>query len=87
MIPAKKEKRRVVFRCRSCGHEAKVREKEAIGYRMKETVDRKMRVITTSKISEPAKALRRREEKEQEIEEYYEIVLDMMQEEYGEGEE
>ncbi len=87
MVPVERKKTKVVLKCKACGYTLSVPLKEAKGYVMREPVSKKARVITTSKVSEPAKALRRAEEKEHEIDTYYEVVLDLMQEEeYSESE-
>ncbi|MCI4396856.1 MAG: DNA-directed RNA polymerase subunit M [Thermoprotei archaeon] len=87
MVPTKKGKQ-VVLKCTKCGYEMKVG-KEKKAYVLKEKVSDKEKTKTTSLVSEPAKFGISDEEHQQRVEDYYEIALELMQEEGegGEGEE
>ncbi len=75
-----------MYRCTKCGYEMEAKG-SAKGYRVVELVDKEERVVTTSRVSEPPKRkLRTKEEQEQELEEYYEVALELLQEEFEGGE-
>ena len=85
MVPVKKGNR-VVLKCTKCGYEMSIgREKNK--YVLKEKVSEKERLKTTSLVSKPSKFGPSEEEKEQRLEEYYAIALELMQEEESGGEE
>lgn len=84
MVPAKRGKESYL-RCTKCGYEVKA--SGLSEYRVSENVSSEERIVTTSKVSEGAgRRLRSREEHLQELEEYYEVALELLQEEFGEGE-
>lgn len=85
LLPAKKEEGTAVLRCSKCGYEIATRPPT---YRIETTTSVSSRVHTTSVISEGRTAARKKEEIEQEKEEYYrEVFLELLhEEEYG-GEE
>jgi len=83
MVPVKKGKQ-VVLKCTKCGYEMKVG-KEKKSYVIKEKVSEKERTKTTSLVSEPSKFGVSDEEQQQRLEDYYEIALELMQEESEEG--
>jgi len=86
MVPVKRGGK-IIYKCTKCGYEMEAKGSEK-GYRVVEKVDEEERVVTTSKVSEPAKRkLRTKEEHEQELEEYYEVALELLQEEFEGGEE
>ncbi len=87
MIPVRKGGR-IVLRCTKCGFEMELSPSAAKDYTIKEATQSTARVITTSVVSQAQeRAIRRREELEQEKEEFYkEIFLELLkEEEYGEG--
>ena len=87
MVPYKKEGK-PILKCTKCGFEMETSISVAKEYRMESNISAESRVLTTSLISEPSKRrLRRKEEYEQEREEWYEIALEIMQSEEGGGEE
>ncbi|MCC6045190.1 MAG: DNA-directed RNA polymerase subunit M [Ignisphaera sp.] len=83
MMPVKKEGGVVALRCSKCGYELLPQGKEYTVGVQTASVDR---VKTTSVISEGKKVGRKKEEIEQEKEEYYkEVFLELLhEEEYGE---
>jgi len=83
MVPVKKGKQ-VVLKCTKCGYEMKVG-KERKSYVIKEKVSEKERTKTTSLVSEPSKFGVSDEEQQQRLEDYYEIALELMEEESEEG--
>jgi len=83
MVPVKKGKQ-VVLKCTKCGYEMKVG-KEKKSYVIKEKVSEKERTKTTSLVSEPSKFGVSDEEQQQRLEDYYEIALELMEEESEEG--
>ncbi|PNV81400.1 MAG: DNA-directed RNA polymerase subunit M [Fervidicoccus sp.] len=83
MVPTKRGNQ-IVLKCTKCGYETKVG-KEKKSYVIKEKVSEKERTKTTSLVSEPAKFGISDEEHQQRVEDYYEIALELMQEEGEEG--
>jgi len=84
MVPERKDKK-VYFKCTKCDY--KVRGKgEKEGYKLREKVSEKIRVKTTSLVSKPPLASISEEEKQQRLEEYYDVALDLIQEELEGGE-
>lgn len=86
MVPTK-EKERTVLKCSKCGYVMKLEKKGE--YKLKEEINKKSRVKTTSVISsERERVAPSIEEKEQRVEDYYEIALELIQEEFeGKSEE
>ncbi|HEW63549.1 DNA-directed RNA polymerase subunit M [Fervidicoccus fontis] len=78
MVPVKKDGE-TVLRCTKCGYEMKAKKKES--YVIKEKVKEKDKPKTTSLVSEPSKFGVSDEEQQQRVEDYYEIALELMQEE------
>ncbi len=78
MVPVKKGNK-VVLKCTRCGYEMRVKKEK--DYIIKERVSEKERIKTTSLVSQPSKFGVSDEEKEQRLEDYYEIALELMQEE------
>lgn len=79
MVPVK-EKDKTVLKCTKCGYTMKY--EKQVDYKLKEEVDKKSRVKTTSIVSsEKERVPLSLEEKEQRVEEYYEIVQELIQEE------
>ena len=77
---------KTVLRCTKCGHELEFAAVTTQDYTIK--TESSARVMTTSIVSQaPERMLRRKEELEQEKEEFYrEIFLELLkEEEYGEG--
>ncbi len=87
MTPTRKGGK-TLLRCIRCGFEQELTAGVRREYTAAITTDKSLRVITTSRVSEPGKReLRTREELEQEREEFYEIALELMSsEEMGEEE-
>lgn len=85
MVPIREGDKRF-FKCAKCGYlSEQVKESE---YKLKEGIDKKARVRTTSVVSKGTPLAISMEEREQRVEEYYEIALEMIQEELeGEAEE
>lgn len=80
MVPVK-EKGKTILKCSKCSYVMKL-EKETT-YKLKEEVDKKSRVKTTSVVSSEKERLAPSiEEKEQRVEDYYEIALELIQEEF-----
>ena len=80
-MPIRKEDK-IVLRCTNCGFEEESTATVVKEYRVTASIPAESRVITTSVVSEATgKKLRRKEEYEQEREEYYEIALELLQEE------
>jgi len=79
---------RTILKCIRCNYEQELTASVRREYTASITTDKSLRVVTTSKISEPSKReLRSKEELEQEREEFYEIALELMSsEELGEEE-
>ena len=87
MLPIKKGDK-IILKCTKCGYEIDAKNLDKNEYKVIEKVSEEQRVVTTSKVSEaPARVGRRPEEQEQEREEYYEIALELLQEEFEGGEE
>ncbi len=86
MVPVRVEGKQYL-QCTKCGYKEKVGKKKE-GYTITEKVDKKTKVKTTSVISKPASLTMSEEERQQMMEEYYEVALDLIQEEIegGEGE-
>lgn len=84
MVPQKKNNS-YVYKCPSCGYEevSKTGEK----YRLSGKASAESKVKTTSIVSEGGGLARSQEELEQEKEEFYEILLDLLSEEEGGSEE
>jgi len=80
MVPVKKEGE-TVFECRQCGYTAKVAAKDVAEYKMREEISEKSRVKTTSVVSKPVELAVSAEEKQQKLEEFYEVALELIQEE------
>jgi DNA-directed RNA polymerase subunit M len=80
MVPVKKGKK-VVLKCTKCGYEMSIGRKEKEKYVLKEKISEKERLKTTSLVSQPSRFGLSEEEKEQMLEDYYEIALELMQEE------
>lgn len=72
-----------VYRCPNCGYEET--SKAGSGYKLSGKSSAESKVKTTSIVSEGAGVIRSQEEIEQEKEEFYEILLDLMSSEEGEG--
>lgn len=85
MVPQKGDKNNYVYKCPNCGYEEVSRREES--YRLSGKPSPGSKVKTTSIVSEEHKLTRSREEIEQEKEEFYEILLDLLSEEEGGGEE
>jgi len=80
MVPVK-EKEKTVLKCTKCGYVMKL--EKGAEYKLREEVDKKSRVKTTSIVSsERGQAGPSIEEKEQRVEDYYEIALELIQEEF-----
>ncbi len=85
MVPVKKGSK-VILKCTKCGYEMRSG-KEKDKYILKEKVKEKDKIKTTSLVSEPSQFGLSEEEQQQRLEDYYEIALELMQEEEsGEGE-
>jgi len=81
MMPIRKEDK-IILKCTNCGFEEESSVTVVKEYRVTASIPAESRVITTSVVSEATgKKLRRKEEYEQEREEYYEIALELLQEE------
>ncbi len=81
MVPTRKEEK-ILLKCTNCGFEEESTISVVKEYRVTASIPAESRIITTSIVSEaPGKKLRRKEEYEQEREEYYEIALELLQEE------
>lgn len=83
MVPQKKDDN-YVYKCPHCGHEEVSKTEER--YRLSGKSTPGSKVKTTSIVSEGRRLVRSQEEIEQEKEEFYEILLDLLSEEEG-GEE
>jgi len=68
------------YRCPRCGYEMPIAKGESV--KLTERVREEEKVVSTRVISEPPKSLRSKEELQQELEEYYEQVLDQLANEY-----
>ena len=86
-MPAKIEGKQYL-QCTKCGYKEKVGKKKE-GYTITEKVDKRNKVKTTSIISHHKGVTVSEEERQQRLEEYYEVALDLIQEEFegGDGEE
>lgn len=85
MVPQKKDDN-YIYKCPSCGYEEV--SKTGDKYRLSGKAGAESKVKTTSIVSEGGGITRSQEEIEQEKEEFYEILLDLMsEEEEGAGEE
>jgi len=82
MVPQKKGDG-YVYKCPNCGYEEA--SKTGSGYKLSGKSSAESKVKTTSIVSEGRGATRSQEEIEQEKEEFYEIFLDLMSSEEGEG--
>ncbi len=89
MKPMKKDDGSMVLKCSKCGYEIPFSgSSSGAGYTMGIQTSSSDRVKTTSVISEGKKIGRKKEEIEQEKEEYYkEVFLDLLREEEYGGEE
>ncbi len=74
-----------IYKCPSCNYEEKA--ERSRGYRLSGKSSAENKVKTTSIVSEGRGAGRSQEEIEQEKEEFYEILLDLLSEEETGGEE
>ncbi|MCS7111949.1 MAG: DNA-directed RNA polymerase subunit M [Ignisphaera sp.] len=85
LLPTKKEEGTIALKCSKCGYEASTQQST---YKIETTTSTSSRVHTTSVISNGKTIARKKEEIEQEKEEYYkELFLELLhEEEYG-GEE
>lgn len=86
MVPVKIDGKQYL-QCTKCGYKEKVGKKRE-GYTLTEKVDKRNKVKTTSIISQHTGVTVSEEERQQRLEEYYEVALDLIQEEIegGEGE-
>ena len=84
MVPVRKNKK-AYFECTKCGYKVDTG-KERESYKLREKVSEKIRVKTTSLVSKPLLATVSEEEKQQRLEEYYDMALDLIQEELEGGE-
>jgi len=87
MVPVRKGGK-TILKCTKCGYEMKPG-KEKDKYKISEKVKEDKRVKTTSLVSVPSTTRISSEEQQQRLEEYYEIALELLQEEMegGDGEE
>lgn len=87
MVPAKKNGK-TVLRCTKCGYEMRSG-KEKDKYKISEKVKEEKKVKTTSLVSTPSRFGISTEEQQQRLEDYYDIALELIQEEMEgtEGEE
>ncbi len=87
MVPRKKAGK-TVLKCTKCGFEIEASTNVAKEYRVEANISAESRVLTTSLVSEaPKRRLRKKEEYDQEREEWYEVALEIMSsEESGEEE-
>ncbi len=87
MVPVRKSGK-TILKCTKCGYEMKPG-KEKDKYKISEKVKEDKRVKTTSLVSVPSTVRVSSDEQQQRLEEYYEIALELLQEEMegGEGEE
>ncbi len=68
------------YKCPRCGYEMPVNKGESL--KLTEKVREEEKVVSTKVISEPANTGKSKEEIQQELEEYYEQVLDQLANEY-----
>ncbi|MCD6428961.1 MAG: DNA-directed RNA polymerase subunit M [Desulfurococcales archaeon] len=80
--PTKKDKK-IILRCPRCGYEEVIKPTKTSEYKLVVKSGEENRVKTTSLVSEGKATLRKKEEIEQEKEEFYEVFLDLMSEEEG----
>jgi len=73
---------KLVLKCPRCGYEEEVKEVAKREYTI-ETKSNASKIKTTSVISEGKEIMRKKEELEQEKEEFYEVFLELMSEEEG----
>ncbi|MEM2020878.1 MAG: DNA-directed RNA polymerase subunit M [Zestosphaera sp.] len=83
MLMPVKEGDKTYLVCPRCGYKEAL--KEGGKYKLESKTSNERRVKTTSVVSSEGEKLRKSEELEQEKENYYEIFLDLMSEEEGEG--
>jgi len=80
--PTKREKK-IVLKCPRCGYEEVVKSTKSSEYKLVVKSGEENKVKTTSLVSEGKVTSRKKEEIEQEKEEFYEVFLDLMSEEEG----
>ncbi len=82
MVPIKK-KDKPYLQCTKCGYTTKAdKDKDKEKYTLKEKIDKKNKVKTTSLVAKPSTFQVSEEEKQQRLEEYYEVALELIQEEF-----
>jgi|Deesub1362B_J571_1020462.scaffolds.fasta_scaffold49371_1 DNA-directed RNA polymerase subunit M len=80
LVPSKKGKKSTL-KCPKCGYEERIKRAAKSEYKLSVKADTNLKVKTTSLVSEKKEVLRKKEEIEQEKEEFYEVLLDLMKEE------
>jgi len=80
--PVRKEGE-VVLKCPRCGYEEPVKSSKSNEYRLVVKSGKEDKIKTTSLVSEGEITTRKKEEIEQEKEDFYEVFLDLMSEEEG----
>ncbi|MCE4614331.1 MAG: transcription elongation factor [Desulfurococcales archaeon] len=79
MVVVRKEGK-LYYQCTRCGYMEPVKKGESM--KIVERADKKKKVVSTKSVAENTAIMRSREEIQQEIEEYYEQVLDQLADEY-----
>jgi len=79
MIVVRKEGK-LYYQCTRCGYMEPVKKGESM--KIVEKTDEKKKVVSTKSVAENQAIMRSKEEIQQEIEEYYEQVLDQLASEY-----
>ncbi len=83
MLEPVRKGKKTLLRCPSCGYEEALGRKSSKEYKIVMKSNAQEKVKTTSLVSEGRSVQRRKEEIEQEKEEFYEVLLDLMSEETG----
>jgi len=76
---------KTILKCPRCGYEVEIKGDVKRDYRIEAKSDIASKIKTTSVVSEGTGSHRSREEIEQEKEEFYEVFLELMGSEEGEG--
>ncbi len=83
MLEPTKRDKKIVLKCPRCGYEEVVKFTKSSEYKLVVKSGEENKVKTTSLVSEGKVTSRKKEEIEQEKEEFYEVFLDLMSEEEG----
>jgi len=83
MLEPVKRNKKTILRCPRCGYEEVVKSTKSSEYKLVVKSGKENKVKTTSLVSEGKVTSRKKEEIEQEKEEFYEVFLDLMSEEEG----